>query len=290
MSNPIVVFGSSGMLGSQVVLELQKLMTPWGPVVALDKDKFDASKAGTAEIIALLRSLGSCEGSYIVNCVGLTKNRINSKQLSDKLAAISTNSVWPIRLAEAAEILNLRVIQPATDCVYSGSRGLYDETDPHDPNDLYGKTKSIGEVDSEVVMHLRSSFIGRQKPNKPNMLFEWVNNLESGSQVRGFTNHYWNGVTVNLMAKAFAGVIEQQIFYPGVTHLVPKNILTKLALIELILDFLGRTDVEVLPFEDEYEVDRSLSTRFLERNELLFSLAGYNESPTVEQVLEISGI
>jgi len=290
MSDPIVVFGSSGMLGSQVVLELRRRKPDSAQVVAIDKDRFDVSKVDTAEIIRMLSSLGVREESYIVNCVGITKNRINSKRVGDNLAAINTNSIWPIRLADAAEALNLRVIQPATDCVFSGSRGNYHESDPHDPNDLYGKTKSIGEVDSEVVMHLRSSFIGRQSPNKPKMLFEWVKNLEPGSQVSGFKNHFWNGVTANLLAKVFAGVIEQKIFYPGVTHLVPNSIVTKLTLIELLLDLLARTDVEVVPFEAEYEVNRSLSTGFLERNEVLFSLAGYTEIPTVEQVLQVSGI
>jgi len=71
---------------------------------------------------------------------------------------------------------------------------------------------------------------------------------------------------------------------------VPNSIVTKLTLIELLLDLLARTDVEVVPFEAEYEVNRSLSTGFLERNEVLFSLAGYTEIPTVEQVLQVSGI
>lgn len=290
MTNAVVVFGSSGMLGSKVVQQLHKRPQFVGRVSALDKTKFDVSRADTTEIVSLLRSIGMQSGSYVVNCVGLTKNRIVSNDLDNNLAALAANTVWPIRLAKAAEILNLKVIQPATDCVYSGRTGDYDETYAHDPTDLYGKTKSLGEVESEVVMHLRSSFIGTQGSNKPKMLFEWLNNIEPGSKVNGFTNHFWNGVTASLLAQVFVGVIEKRIFYPGITHLVPADTVSKLTLLELILDFLDRTDVEVLPTEDEQAINRSLSTHYEERNEVLFSLAGYTERPTISQLIKVSGI
>lgn len=286
----VVVFGSSGMLGSKVVLELQKRAGSVGEVLSLDKSQFDVSTSETGDIVRFLSSLGLRSESYVVNCVGLTKNRINSEKLSDRLAAISVNTVWPIRLAEAAEILNLRVIQPATDCVFSGNTGNYCEVDCHDPNDLYGKTKSLGEVKSDAVMHLRSSFIGRQSPNKPRMLFEWISNIETGARVNGFKNHLWNGVTVSLLAQIFSGLVERRIFYPGVTHLVPASSVSKLTLIQLILDYVGRTDVQVTPTNDSFAINRSLTTMYPDRNASLFSLAGYTEVPTMVQMLEVSGI
>lgn len=290
MTNAVVVFGSTGMLGSQVVQQLHERPQFVGRFSVLDKTKFDVSRAEITEIVSLLRSIGLQSGSYVVNCVGLTKNRIVSNDLDNNLAALAANTVWPIRLAKAAEILNLKVIQPATDCVFSGCRGDYDETHAHDPTDLYGKTKSLGEVESDVVMHLRSSFIGTQGSNKPKMLFEWLNNIEPGSKVNGFTNHFWNGVTASLLARVFVGVIEERIFYPGITHLVPADTVSKLTLLELILDFLDRTDVEVLPTEDEQAINRSLSTHYEERNEVLFSLAGYTERPKISQLIKVSGI
>lgn len=290
LRDAVVVFGSSGMLGSQIILELQRRGGSVGEVVAFDKNEFDVSRTETGEIVSMLSSLGLQSESYVVNCVGVTKNRINSVQLGGRLAAISANTLWPIRLAEAAEILNLKVIQPATDCVFSGIRGNYDEADRHDPTDLYGTTKSLGEVNSDAVMHIRSSFIGRQVPNKPRMFFEWISNIETGARVNGFKNHLWNGVTVNLLAQIFSGLIERRIFYPGVTHLVPASSVSKLTLIELVLEYVGRTDVQVIPTNDKSAVNRLLTTKYPDRNARLFSLAGYTEVPTLKQILEVSGI
>ena len=83
---------------------------------------------------------------YIINCIGITKPYCHDDNRDEIKNAIKVNSLFPMMLAEFSEKNNIKIIQIATDCVFSGVEGQYTENSLHDPLDVYGKTKSIGEV------------------------------------------------------------------------------------------------------------------------------------------------
>lgn len=68
--------------------------------------------------------------------------------------------MFPHRLADAAARRGQRVIEIATNGVFSGRDAPYDEQSAHDPRDVYGKTKSLGERAASGVVRLRCSIIG----------------------------------------------------------------------------------------------------------------------------------
>ena len=80
---------------------------------------------------------------YIVNCIGMIKQREASKAA---IPSITLNSLLPHKLAEWAGEWGGRVIHFSTDCVFSGRDGGYTEASPSDAEDLYGKSKYLGEV------------------------------------------------------------------------------------------------------------------------------------------------
>src|SRR6185295_12344289 len=82
----------------------------------------------------------------VVNCIGIVKQRPESE---DAIVSIEVNSLMPHRLGLACRAAGARLIHLSTDCVFTGERGRYSETDRADAVDLYGRSKLLGEVSGE---------------------------------------------------------------------------------------------------------------------------------------------
>jgi dTDP-4-dehydrorhamnose reductase len=223
-------------------------------------------------------------GDYIINCLGVTKPHINDENEQDVARARLVNSLFPAELASLAEDSGSRVIQIATDCVFSGRTGHYLETDAHDAEDVYGKTKSLGEVVSENVMHIRVSTIGREL-GRSTLLLEWVLSHPQGATIPGYTDHFWNGVTTNHFARVVRGMIENDGFRSGLSHLVPTDELSKADLVRKIASAFGRSDLMVKDTDSGKPINRTLSTTNPDFNRRLWLAAGYPEIPTIEQLI-----
>jgi dTDP-4-dehydrorhamnose reductase len=277
----VLVLGSTGMLGSAVVEALQQ---KGHEVVIASRSigiKFDAVNLDTEK---LLTAASLQKGDFVVNCVGLTKSRIDESSIASRSLAIKLNVDFPNDLAKAAEKLGFKIIQVATDCVFSGLAGGYSEGSAHDPLDVYGKTKSLGETPSPNVMHLRCSLIGPEIGSS-SLFFEWVRQQPVRAQINGYINHFWNGLSSLAFGKVVSGIIKEDLFKSGVQHLVPSNQVTKDELVRLELAALGRGDVQVTSKGDEHTFDRTLRTNGHNFNEQLFLAAGYEKIPTIQEMV-----
>ena len=279
----VLVLGSTGMLGSAVY---HKLTEHELGVIEASRSTGLFFDAEFDPVEPLLQMASLSPGDYVVNCIGLTKTHINEQDLSTLERAVKLNALLPIELARAAEELGLRVIQVATDCVFSGGEGKYSESSPHNAIDVYGKTKSIGEVKSEHFMHLRSSLVGPEGKGKKSLFFEWVRAAEPHTVLKGYVNHHWNGLTSLAFSRIVAGIIARDQFIAGLHHLVPADEITKHELIRLELEFLEREHVRLEAFEAEEAIDRTLATDLPERNSSLFAFGGYEHVPTIREMME----
>jgi dTDP-4-dehydrorhamnose reductase len=274
----VLVFGPTGMLGHEMV----KVLKGAG---------FDVTTAGRSDS-DLFFEVGRSDFSdpdlkgfdYIVNCIGLTTHNIDESEPESVLAAKLLNTDFPKQLTKFAEEVGSKVIQIATDCVFSGAKGSYLETDPHDATDVYGSTKSAGEVSSPTVMHIRASIVGRELKGKKSLL-EWVTGQAENATIPGFTDRLWNGVTTTAFSKVVAGVIQGNVFKPGVWHLVPQGKVSKFELVCLIASAFGRDDIEVSPSESGITKDLTLSTGYPEVNLELWQAAGYQPVPTIQELI-----
>jgi dTDP-4-dehydrorhamnose reductase len=277
----ILVLGSTGMLGSAAVEALQE---KGHEVITASRStgiKFDAVNLNTEK---LLTAASLQKGDFVINCVGLTKSRIDEASMASRSLSIKLNIDFPNDLAKAAEKLGVKIIQVATDCVFSGLAGGYSEGSAHDPLDVYGKTKSLGETPSPNVMHLRCSLIGPEV-GRSSLFFEWVRQQPINAQIDGYTNHLWNGLSSRAFGKVVSGIISEDLFKSSVQHLVPSNEVTKDELVRLKLSALGRDDVQVTSTEDEHPIDRTLATDRTGFNTQLFLAAGYKRIPTIEEMV-----
>jgi dTDP-4-dehydrorhamnose reductase len=176
-------------------------------------------------------------------------------------------------------------LQIATDCVYSGNRGHYTEKDSHDPLDVYGKTKSLGEVYAAHMYHIRCSIIGPE-PKGHVSLLDWFLRQPRSSSINGYTNHQWNGITTLHFARICQGIIKQDIKLPHVQHLIPADAISKAALLQSFAHEYHCEDVKITPTKATTVIDRTLSTINDSLNKKLWEAAGYNKPPSVPQMVK----
>ena len=280
----VLVLGGRGMIGAGVVaaLEAQGI-----EVVKTSRNPTDGKtlqfEVGKTPLAAVLTNLEP--GDYVFNAIGLIKQRIDENLAADRLRAIQLNADFPYRLAAAAAALGLRVIQVATDCVFEGTAGFYLEDSVQDATDVYGKTKSLGEVPAANVMHIRCSVIGPEAAGGLSLL-EWVRKQPANANLNGYTNHIWNGVTASAFGRVIAGLVSTDSFTAGVQHLVPADVVNKHQLVQLIAARLGRNDLTFTPVAPEHAVNRTLATSNVEANQMLWANAGYANVPSISGLVQ----
>lgn len=234
----VVVLGSSGMLGSMVHGHLRR--NPALQVTGTTREVFDAETFASGA-----PQKQQLDADYVVNCIGVIKPFCKDDDPAGVRRAIAVNAVFPHKLAAAAKARGARVIQIATDCVYSGGKGQYLETDPHDALDVYGKTKSLGEVFDGTLLNVRCSIIGPELKNRVSLL-EWFLGNKDGVELKGFTHHRWNGVTTLQFAKLCERIIETPGLYERllaashVHHFLPNSTVDKYQLLCLMNEAFGR--------------------------------------------------
>lgn len=289
----VVILGATGMLGSMVLdffaktCEFDliatyrnhkdgKLLKNKYPKV--DFRKLDVEKANLKSMVNIVKN-----ADWLINTTGIIKPYIHDDNPEEAQKAILVNSFFPHLLASVAKNTGSKVIQIATDCVYSGQKGQYVETDHHDGLDVYGKTKSLGEVISGNFLNIRCSIIGPEKGRKTSLL-EWFLSQSDRFVVKGFTHHRWNGVTTLQFAKLCSTIILEDRFDDLIKashthHFVPNNALTKFDLLTLFAKVFKK-NIKVVPVDiPPPAVDRTLSTRY----SIISSLF---PSSTIEEAIE----
>lgn len=246
----IAIIGSTGMLGSMMAKVMPEALTISREALDAESPKYDWYK----------------EGDWVLNAAGKIK-----PYCDDVPSAIKVNALFP-------HTLPTKTIQIATDCVYSGKKGKYTESDPHDALDAYGKTKSLGEAPH--IYNLRCSIIGPEEKTHTSLL-DW---FLAQTEANGFTNHLWNGITTYHFSKICQGAIREGIALPHLQHIVPADKVTKAELLRIIAKAYKK-DIKVTDVEAPEAVDRTLDTNNKAKNRELWKAAGYDTPPTIEQMI-----
>lgn len=204
---------------------------------------------------ALAAVLNRVRPDVVINAVGVIKQLATA---DDPLVVMPINAMLPHRLAALCALGGARMIQISTDCVFSGRAGNYLESDLSDAEDLYGKSKYIGEVhDQPHVITLRTSGIGREL-NSRNGLLEWF--LSQPGEVKGFSKAIYSGLPWVELSRVIKDFVLPRPEMSGLYHVSSKPI-SKLDLLRLVATIYGKK-IEIVP-DDALRIDRSLnSARF----------------------------
>ncbi|MEW5744479.1 MAG: SDR family oxidoreductase [Nitrospirota bacterium] len=265
-----LILGGDGMLGHQLFSHVRirhdvrvTLRQELGTYQRFKLFTEDHTYAGVdvRNMDRLMEVVGDFHPEVIVNAVGIVKQREEAKEY---LPSIEINSLLPHRLAMLCKAIGARLLHVSTDCVYSGKRGNYKEGDLADTEDLYGKSKWLGEVSGTNCITLRTSIIGRELSRKAG-LFEWF--LAQQGLVKGYRNAIFSGFTTIELSRIIEKIMVEHPEASGIYH-VSSEPISKFDLLVLIKKAL-KLSVEIAP-QDEFKCDRSLdSTKF--RSEFMYS-------------------
>ena len=202
------------------------------------------------DLDAVRRLLTDIRPEVVVNCIGVIKQ---DPAIHDAVYTIEVNSRFPHLLARECARENARLIHVSTDCVFSGKRGNYVESDIPDPADLYGRSKLLGEVAIAPALTLRTSVIGHEL-GTARSLVDWF--LSQSGVVKGFTKAIYSGLTTIEFARLLASVVFPRNDIVGLFH-VASTPISKFDLLGLIAATYGWTG-ELARYPD-VAYDRSLS-------------------------------
>lgn len=282
----VLVLGGEGMLGHKVFQTLSATLPDVSCTLLGRKaeeayrriDLFQTPRVldsiDITDFARLADLLEEMRPQTVVNCIGIVKQRAEA---NEAIPSIEINSLLPHRLVETCRPWAGRVIHFSTDCVFSGRRGGYTEEDVADAEDLYGRTKFLGETAADNAVTLRTSIIGRELFHFRSLL-EWFLS-QNHRTVKGFRGAIYSGVTTNHMADLVAQLITHHPGLSGLYHVVAEPI-SKYDLLCLVREAYD-LDVEIVP-DDEFQCDRSM------KGDKLRNAIGYVAPPWPELVRQLA--
>jgi dTDP-4-dehydrorhamnose reductase len=249
----VLILGGDGMLGRKLRRVLAGRHDVQATVRRRTSDEPGLIAGPDVRDFARLRDLvAELRPEVVVNAVGVVKQR---REAADAEIAIEVNALFPQRLARLCSSVGARLLHFSTDCVFSGRKGRYRESDLPDPPDLYGRSKLLGELGAPHLT-LRSSIIGLEHGRQQGLV-EWF--LASRGVVSGYRGAIYSGLTTAEMARLVDRLLVAHRDLAGLFHVASEPI-DKCSLLSRLACELGREDVRIEP-ADEPRCDRSLDGR-----------------------------
>lgn len=258
----VLVLGATGMLGNAVL----KFFVSQGQHETFGTIRNDSLRrffdsATQRQLISgvdvlnqdvLVDTFSRVQPEIVINAVGLIKQLESAK---DPLAVLPVNTLLPHRLSKLCKLAGARLVHVSTDCVFSGRKGNYIEADASDAEDLYGKSKYMGELhDDGHAITLRTSIIGHEL-NSDHALVDWF--LSQNDRVKGYRKAIFSGLPTMELARVIHDKVLPAPSLHGLYH-VSANPISKFDLLHLIAMKYHKT-IDIQP-DDRLIIDRSLNS------------------------------
>ena len=257
----VLVLGAGGMLGSacyKVFSETDGFLT-YGTLRTLEQTA--AFRAGRGTLIPCVNALelsqlayvcGQCTPDLVINCVGIIKQLdfVNNLPL-----LIETNALLPHRIADLSNRYGARLVHISTDCVFSGAKGMYRESDAADAVDPYGRTKHLGETFAPNAVTLRTSIIGHEVKRAVSLV-DWF--LSQRGTVKGYRRAVFSGLPSVELARVIRDYVAPDREMTGLYHVAAEPI-TKFDLLGLVAEEYD-SEANLVP-DETVVIDRSLDAR-----------------------------
>jgi len=253
----ILILGCTGMLGHVLMNEFSQKgsFEVFGTTrnTYANPDFHVYTSADACDICGIENLLKSLKPDIVINAIGIIKQL---PEAADSIISIKINSLFPHEVAAICEKISVRLIHISTDCVFSGRKGNYNENDFADADDLYGRSKYLGEVKYPNCVTLRTSIIGHELRGKFGLI-EWF--LGSENLIKGYTSAIYTGFPTIELAHIIADIVIPNQSLSGLYH-VSSNPISKFDLLTLVAHVYGK-EIEIEPFDmirDNKSLDSSL--------------------------------
>jgi len=249
-----LVLGAAGMAGHTISTYLSE---KGHDVIGFDRVKGQHSEfvVGDARNVEFIRGIIT-QGRFdsVINCIGI----LNQFAEENRELAVFLNSYLPHFLAEITKDMETQIIHMSTDCVFSGKRGGYTESDLRDGETFYDRTKALGELEDEKNITLRNSIVGPDMNENGIGLFNWF--MKQNRTIKGYTRAMWTGLTTLELAKTMEQAAKKRA--SGLYNMVYSEPISKYDLLKLFNKYMRNDELNVEPF-DGFVADKSLKrTRF----------------------------
>ena len=249
MKKKVIVLGSMGMAGHIVTSRLKQEKKHDVLGVARQEGVFVDKKLDVTDFSQLKEYLSAIKPQYVVNCIGALVSQ-SEKHLA---SAILINSYLPHFLVECGRTISYKLIHISTDCVFSGQHGSYTEDSFRDGDNNYARSKSLGEVDDNENLTLRTSIIGPELKLDGNGLFDFF--LKQQEPIQGFTKTYWSGITTLELANIICKIVDGHDLR-GIYHLTNGEPISKYGLLVLFKEYTQK--IVKINGTDGYVSDKTL--------------------------------
>jgi len=249
-----LVLGAAGMAGHTISTYLSE---KGHDVIGFDRVKGNHCEfvVGDARNVEFIRGIIT-QGRFdsVINCIGI----LNQFAEENRELAVFLNSYLPHFLAEITKDMETQIIHMSTDCVFSGKRGGYTESDLRDGETFYDRTKALGELEDEKNITLRNSIVGPDMNENGIGLFNWF--MKQNRTIKGYTRAMWTGLTTLELAKTMEQAAKKRA--SGLYNMVYSEPISKYDLLKLFNKYMRNDELNVEPF-DGFVADKSLKrTRF----------------------------
>lgn len=245
----ILVIGSRGMAGHIVFKYLTELNTYEVFGIARNVEKEDLIFNLDINNTIGLNKILELQFDVIINCIGI----LNKNAEDNPHKAIWYNSYFPHYLEHITRETKTKVISISTDCVFSGDKGSYTESDFKDGRGFYAQSKALGEIINSKDLTIRTSIIGPELNKNGIGLFHWF--MNQTGQINGYSDAYWSGITTIELAKAINEIILQDL--TGLVILAASPKIDKYNLLKIINFHFKNSSVKINS-DSKYKVDKSM--------------------------------
>jgi len=265
----VLLLGSAGMAGHVLKEELSRNITNIELVDIARSSQYTRPtiQMDVTNFIELENLIANSNFDYIINSVGI----LNKTAEDNPDRAILINSYLPHFLEKVTENHKTKIIHISTDCVFSGKKGAYVETDLRDGIGFYAQTKALGELINNKDLTIRTSIVGPDLNKTGIGLFNWF--IKQNGSVNGYTKAFWSGVTTIQLAKSIKEIINLNIPITGLMHLTNNDKISKYNLLILFKKIFELNNIDVEE-SHTYEVDKSLINT---RNDYFINIPSYEQ-------------
>lgn len=246
----ILVLGSTGMVG-HIVYDYLSVRKDFDVINVAYRKPLNASTIliDLTDRDSIVKFINKNKFHVIINCVGI----LIKGSKSNPSNAIYINSYLPHLLSELVNNNQGKLIHISTDCVFSGIKGNYLPDDIKDAQDIYGLSKSLGEIVNQHDLTIRTSVIGPEIKSNGEGLLDWF--LTQTGKTYGYLDSFWSGITTLQLAKIIEQSIDKNL--TGLLQYSNGLKISKFELLKIFQKIWHKNNVEIIPHNGK-KIDKSL--------------------------------
>jgi dTDP-4-dehydrorhamnose reductase len=261
----VLIIGIKGMAGHVLFKSLPQLGDYDVYGIARNFESTDKTFNLDVSNIEELKEIINSNFDIIINCIGI----LNKDAEDNPEKAIWFNSYFPHLLESLTKNSKTKVISISTDCVFSGKKGNYTESDFRDGEGFYATSKAMGELSNDKDLTIRTSIIGPELNKEGIGLFHWF--MQQNNLVTGYSHAFWSGITNVELAKVIHQTIQQEI--KGLLIVAGSPKIDKYSLLKLFNNIF-RNDSLTVTENSNYKVDKSM---YSSRNDFRYNMPTYKD-------------